>query len=177
MKKFFIYITLCCFSGGVLAKPFEGLKFVVSGPSPHSPQIAKRIFKKGGNLADMAIGTALALSVTHPYYVSLGSGGFALVKMGSSIEALDFREKASLKMKADFFEKTGASSREGGASVAVPGFIAGLEALHKKHGRLPWAELVRPAIALADKGFPVSGDWVSITKKSKKKFNLIYDYR
>ena len=120
----------------------------------------------------MAVGVALALAVTHPYYVSLGSGGFALIKINSSIKALDFRETAPYKMQPDFFEKSNLSSQEGGASVGVPGFVAGLTELHKKYGNLPWGKLVQPALLLAQKGFPVSGDWVSITKKSKNKLNF-----
>ena len=171
MKSFYIYFFIVFWPVFSLAIPFEGTKFVISGPSPHSPTVAKWIFKRGGNIADMAVGAALALSVTHPYYVSLGSGGFALVKIDSSIEALDFREVAPDKIQPDFFEKSGLSSQEGGASVGVPGFVAGLVELHKKHGRLPWPQVLQPAILLAEKGFPVSGDWVSISKKSKEKFN------
>ena len=170
MKQFFIYFIFCLplFS---FAKPFEGTQFVISGPSPHSPIVAKSLFKQGGNIADMAVGVALALAVTHPYYVSLGSGGFALVKMNSFIETLDFREVAPYKMQSDFFEKNGLSSQKGGAAVAVPGFVAGLVELHRKYGKLPWSKIVQPAVFLAEKGFPVSGDWVDISNKSKNKFN------
>ena len=120
---------------------------------------------------DMAVGSAFALAVTHPYYVSLGSGGFALVKMKSEVKALDFRETAPHKMSADFFKKTGLSSTKGGASVGAPGFLAGMRELNKKYGKLSWAQVTAPALLLAEKGFPVSGDWVEITKKSKDKFN------
>ena len=171
MKKLFIYLFVFFLPFLAIGKAFEGRKFVVSGPSPHSPRVAKNIYKQGGNIVDMAVGVALALSVTHPYYVSLGSGGFALVKMNSSVLALDFREVASYQMPADFFEKTNLSSQKGVASVGVPGFVAGLVALHKKYGQLSWFKVIQPAIFLAEKGFPVSGDWVEITNKAKKKFN------
>ncbi len=172
MNRPFIFILFSFWAVYAVAVPFEGTKFVISGPSPHSPMIAKTIFKQGGNVVDMAVAVALGLSVTHPYYVSLGSGGFALIKMDDSVSALDFREIAPYKMQADFFEKSGLSSQESGASVGVPGFTAGLVELHKKYGRLPWFKLVQPAIFLAEKGFPVSGEWVSITQKSKDKFNV-----
>ena len=167
MKYFFIFF-LPFFS---FAKPFEGTKFVISGPSPHSSIVAKTLFLQGGNIVDMAVGSAFALAVTHPYYVSLGCGGFALVKKGSAIEALDFREMAPYKMSSDFFQKEALSPREGGASVGVPGFVAGLFELHKKYGKLSWSKTLQPAILLAEKGFPVSGDWVEISKKAKKKLN------
>lgn len=171
MKRFFLFILF--WPGFALSVPFEGTQFVISGPSPHSVFVAEAIFKQGGNLADIAVSSALALAVTHPYYVSLGSGGFALVKMNSTIEALDFREAAPRKMSSDFFKKSGLSSQTGGAAVGVPGFVAGLVELHRKHGRLSWKKLVQPAIFLAEKGFPVSGKWVSITQQSKNKFNAV----
>ena len=168
-KEFFF---LLCFPVFCFAKPFEGTKFVISGPSPHSPMVAKTLFNQGGNILDMAVGSALALAVTHPYYVSLGCGGFALIKKDSFIEALDFRETAPYKMSSDFFQKESLSSREGGASVGVPGFVAGMWELHKKYGKLSWSKVIQPAILLAEKGFPVSGDWVEISKQAGKKFNV-----
>ena len=172
LLKFFSLALLLC-GQSLWAKPFEGTKFVISGPSPHSPAIARKIYRQGGNLADMAVAVSFALAVTHPYYVSLGSGGFALIKMDSSVKALDFRETAPAAVQADFFEKSGLSSREGGAAVAVPGFVAGMRELHKKYGKLKWSQLIQPAQILAERGFPVSGDWASITEKSKDKFDSL----
>ena len=171
-RLFFIlwFCFACLFSHAI---PFKAEKFIVSGPSPHSPMVAQRIFKQGGNVVDMAVGVAFALAVTHPYYVSLGSGGFALVKMKSEVMALDFRETAPDKLSSDFFEKSNLSSQQGGASVGVPGFPAGLWELNKKYGRLSWSQVIAPAILLAEKGFPVSGDWAEITEKSKNKFNSV----
>ncbi len=171
MKRCFICFVVLFWAKVSLALPFEGAKFVVSGPSPHSPIVAKSLFRQGGNVVDMAVAVALSLTVTHPYYVSLGSGGFALVKLKSSIKALDFRETAPGKMSPDFFEKSRLSSRKGGASVGVPGFVAGLFELHKKYGRLSWSQVIQPAIVLAEKGFPVSGDWIRINEKSKGKWD------
>ena len=120
---------------------------------------------------DASIACALSLAVTHPYYVSLGSGGFALIKQKGKIETIDFREKAPQNMKPDFYVTKGLSSQTGGAAVGVPGFLAGLWSLHKKYGNLPWRRLVTPAIQLAKKGFPVSGNWSEITQQKKKNFN------
>ena len=173
MKPLFFCFFVFFLSLQSFAKPFEGTKFVISGPSPHSSGVAKDIFNQSGNIVDMAVASALALAVTHPYYVSLGCGGFALIKVNGSIEVLDFRETAPDKMQFDFFEKSGLPSQQGGAAVGVPGFVAGLTALHNKYGRLPWSKVVQPAVLLAKKGFPVSGDWVSISKKSKNKFSSV----
>ena len=153
------------------ATPFKASEFVVASPSPYSAPVIQEISKKGGNVVDMAIATAFALAVTHPYYVSLGSGGFALVKINKDKVVLDFREVASYKMSSDFFEKNGVSSREGALAVGTPGFVAGMYALHKKYGKLSWRELIEPALFLAERGFPVSGDFVDYTNRAKKSFN------
>ena len=171
MIKFFICIILFFLHFSIHGIPFQGTKVLVSGPSPYLPSIVQDIYKQGGNIIDMAVASALSLSVTHPYYVSLGCGGFALIKINSSLKVLDFREIAPYEMKEDFYMKNGLSSQKGGSAVGVPGFLAGLSELHKKYGKISWSRLVQPSIALAEKGFPVSGDWVDITLKSKNKFN------
>ncbi len=171
MIRFFIYISLFFLHFFVYGAAVKGAKILISGPSPHLPLIAQDIYKQGGNIVDIAIASALSLSVTHPYYVSLGCGGFALIKMNSSLKVLDFREVAPFEMKKDFYVNSGLSSQKGGASVGVPGFLAGLVELHKKYGKISWSSLVKPSIVLAKKGFPVSGDWTDITLKSKNRFN------
>ena len=165
---FFVFII---FSELLQAQPFRGSNIVVSGPSPHLPKIVTTIYRKGGNVFDAAISSALSLSVTHPYYVSLGAGGFALLKKQARIQAIDFRESAPGAITSSFYTQTGLSSRKGGAAVAVPGFVAGLVAIHKKYGRLPWSQLIEPALQLAQNGFPASGDYIDITYKQKNSFN------
>lgn len=167
-----IFLSLIAFfSVTLFASPFRGKKLVVSGPSPYLSFIAKRVHEKGGNIFDTAVALAFSLSVTHPYYVSLGSGGFALIKNKNKISALDFRETAPQTMGRDFYMKTRLSSQKGGSAVGVPGFVAGMVALHRKLGKSSWEELLKPAIKLAEQGFPVSGDWWVETLKAKDKFN------
>ena len=150
---------------------FKASEFVAASPSPYSAPVIQKISNKGGNVVDMAIAAAFALAVTHPYYVSLGSGGFALIKMNKDKTVLDFREAAPYKMSSDFFEKNGVSSTQGASAVGTPGFVAGMYALHKKYGKLPWRELIEPALFLAERGFRVSGDFVDYTNRAKKTFN------
>ena len=146
----------------LLALPFESKNFSVTGPSPYLQQTVKKIYKKGGNVVDMAVAGAFTLSVTTPFYVSLGAGGFALVDMGKGVQALDFREKAPQSVHAEYY--TDKSSILGGSAVGVPGFVYGLWALHQKYGKIPWKELAEPAIFLAEKGYLVGGEWAQITK-------------
>lgn len=170
MSKFFLLFVLC-FLQLTYAVPFTGQKFVISSPSPHVTEVAQQIYNQGGNIFDIAVASALSLSVTHPYFVSLGCGGFAVLKYKNKIRALDFREKAPQKMSPDFYTKNQASSITGATAAGVPGFLSGLQSLHEEYGSLPWNKLVSPAIKQAQYGFRVSGDWYKATLKNKKRFN------
>ncbi|MEK7357705.1 MAG: gamma-glutamyltransferase [Bdellovibrionota bacterium] len=155
-----------------LAVPSKGHRIMVSGPSPDSPAIATRIHAKGGNVVDAPVAVGLGLAVTHPYYAALGGGGFAMVKMGAEVKALDFRETAPKSAGPDTYKDTpGKASLDGGLAVGIPGVVAGLAELHKKHGKLKWADVVQPSIELAERGFEVSGDWVDLTNKNRERFN------
>jgi gamma-glutamyltranspeptidase / glutathione hydrolase len=153
-----------------LAVPFEAQKFVASAPSPYAIETAKKIMKAGGNVADAAVAMGLTLSVTTPYYAALGGGGFALIKVGAGdVEAIDFRETAPGATSPTFFKDK--SSEDGGAAVGVPGFPAGLFAIHKKFGKMPWKKLFEDAIQLAENGFQISGEWARNTSKNQKRFD------
>ena len=169
----FVVIFFLFFSIPAFARTVQAQKIIVSGPSLHLVDTVKEISQKGGNIFDAAIAGAFTLSVTHPYFVSLGCGGFALLKKASSsVRALDFREVAPGAMGEDFYVKTRASSKTTGTAVGVPGFVAGQWAIHKKYGSLNWSELLKPAIKLSKQGFMVSGQWLRRTKGKRKDFNL-----
>jgi gamma-glutamyltranspeptidase/glutathione hydrolase len=117
------------------------------------------ILKKGGNAIDASIATAFALAVTHPEAGNIGGGGF-LVFMNARGEAttIDFREKAPLAATPNMFlDNNGKlienSNHESAKAIGVPGTVAGLYLAHQKYGKLPWSELLQPAVDLAKKGF------------------------
>ena len=171
--KFVLFLSVLFFSEGVWARAVQAQKVIVSGPSEHLVSVVKEIHQAGGNIFDSAVAGAFTLSVTHPYFVSLGCGGFALLRERSGgVKALDFREVAPVAMKENFYTKGGFSPRRGGTAVGVPGFVAGMWELHKKHGVLPWSRVLVPAIKLADQGFLVSGQWLRKTKDRAGDFNL-----
>jgi gamma-glutamyltranspeptidase / glutathione hydrolase len=118
------------------------------------------ILRAGGNAVDAAVATALALAVTYPEAGNLGGGGFAVVKNGDQVLALDFREVAPAAAKRDMYLDEKGNPVQGASVVGplaagVPGSPAGLWELHRKLGRLPWARVVAPSIRLAEEGFPV----------------------
>jgi gamma-glutamyltranspeptidase / glutathione hydrolase len=120
------------------------------------------ILIKGGNAIDASIATAFALAVTHPEAGNIGGGGFiVLMKSDGEVTTFDFREKAPLKANPDLFQDADGNLIEGSnhetiKAVGVPGTVAGLYLAHQKYGSLPWAELVQPAVDLAEKGFPMT---------------------
>lgn len=159
------------------ALPYATKKFAVASPSPYSASVANEIAAAGGNVFDQAIGVALAMAVTHPYYASLGGGGFAVLRKQnatgpSTIDVIDFREVApSGTSRETFVGKDPKAATDGGLASGVPGVPAGLAAIHKKYGQLSWKKLFAPALRLAEKGFPVSGEWAQQTKENFESFN------
>lgn len=171
---FSIATTLINFSSPspTWAIPFKGSQLVIAAPSRYATEIGIQIAQQGGNYVDVAVSVALALSVTNPYFASLGGGGFAMIKNNSQIEALDFRETApKATHKAYFEDQPKDASIKGGAAVGVPGIPAGLWALHQKYGKLSWKTLFVEPLKLAKSGFRVSGEWVDYTESMKKTFD------
>ncbi len=112
------------------------------------------MLKRGGNAVDAAAATALALAVTFPEAGNLGGGGFMMVMPpGQTAVCVEYRETAPAAATPDMFEL--GESRFGAKLAGTPGTVAGLALAHKQFGRLPWKDVVRPAIKLAQGGFVV----------------------
>lgn len=137
---------------------------------PEASKVGMAILKKGGNAVDAAVAVQFALAVVYPNAGNIGGGGFMVVRMNNGeINSLDFREKAPLKASKDMYlDKNGDAidnkSAEGLISAGVPGSVDGMARAYEKYGKLPWKELVQPAIDLAEKGF-------AITERQAKEFN------
>lgn len=132
---------------------------MVSG-HPLATEAGLEVLAAGGNAVDGAVATALALAVVFPEAGNLGGGGFAVVKQGDEVTALDFRETAPAAATRDMYlDEQGEPVREkslvGPLASGVPGSPTGLYELHRKLGKLPWKRVVAPAIRLAAEGFPV----------------------
>ena len=165
-------LAVALMEGTAYGVPAEGTKIMISGPSPHAVEVGRAIAEQGGNVVDVAVAVGLTLTVTNPYFGALGGGGFALIKMNSQVQALDFREVAPKATSPNFYmERKKGASITGGTAVGVPGLPAGLWEMHKKYGKLPWSKLFVKPLKLANRGFRVSGEWHRKTKKSKDRFN------
>jgi gamma-glutamyltranspeptidase/glutathione hydrolase len=126
--------------------------------------VGAEILARGGNAVDAAVATAMALAVTLPRAGNIGGSGFMLVHIAGEDRtiAIDYRSAAPASAtKEMFLDRRGRENRAadfGHRAAAVPGTVAGLALAHERYGSLPWAELVRPAQALAAEGIVVSRD-------------------
>lgn len=122
-------------------------------------QVGRAVLRAGGNAVDAAIATGFALAVTHPAAGNVGGGGFMVIRFpDGEATTIDFREKAPLSAHAEMFlDENGEYSREihhnSHRAVGVPGTVAGFALAHRSYGKLPWEQLVRPAVDLAEEGF------------------------
>ncbi|PYB81822.1 gamma-glutamyltransferase [Pseudomonas sp. LB-090624] len=133
----------------------------VAAPDQYGAQVAADILKKGGNAVDAAVATAFTLAVTYPEAGNIGGGGFMTLFVDGKPYFLDYREVAPkaatrnmyLDDKGEVIENL---SLVGVRAAGVPGTVMGLWEAHKKFGKLPWGELLTPAIGYAKNGFKVA---------------------
>jgi len=136
----------------------DGLVVCVSAPACDAGAF---VLAKGGNAVDAAVATGFALAVTHPSAGNLGGGGFMIVRTpAGDVTSFDYREKAPLKSYERMYLGTDGEivrslTSAGYLAPGVPGTVRGLETVHRKFGKLPWKDVVAPAITLAH-GFAVS---------------------
>src|SRR5438309_5952596 len=120
------------------------------------------VLKRGGNAVDAAVAVAFALAVAEPAAGNIGGGGFMLIRLADGKTTfLDYREVAPAKATRDMYiTKDGQLDKEasviGYRSIAVPGTVAGLTLALKSYGSMKLADVMAPAIGLAENGFPIS---------------------
>jgi gamma-glutamyltranspeptidase / glutathione hydrolase len=144
-----------------IEKKTSGGKAAVVSAHPLASKVGVAIMKKGGNAFDAAIATQLALAVVYPGAGNIGGGGFmiAVTNKGEQV-ALDYREKAPAAASRDMYLDTEGNaqtelSQNGHLASGVPGTVAGLFSAHA-YAKLPFKQLIQPAIDLAEKGFVIT---------------------
>jgi gamma-glutamyltranspeptidase/glutathione hydrolase len=123
-------------------------------------EVGRRILQEGGNAVDAAVAVSFALAVVNPEAGNIGGGGFMVARLADGTEvALDYREKAPRAATRDMYldEDGNVTDRSvvGHLASGVPGTVMGMWRAHARFGSLPWADLVQPAVELAD-GFEVA---------------------
>ncbi len=143
----------------------------VATAHPLASEVGVQILKRGGNAFDAAIAVQFALAVVYPQAGNIGGGGFLMARTAAGKQvAIDYRETAPAKAYRDMYlDKDGKPveglSVNGHLASGVPGMVAGLAAT-AAYGKMPWKDLVDPAISLAQYGF-------AITKEEAANLNAI----
>lgn len=146
---------------------------IVVSQSLTAARVGAAVLAEGGNAVDAAIATGFAVGVLEPWMSGIGGGGFMLVAMAGAaeVQCVDFGMIAPKALDpadyplaggkaAGLFEwpaVKGDRNLKGPLSVAVPGHVDGMRVAHEAFGTLPWADLLAPAVAIAEAGLPI--DW------------------
>lgn len=135
-----------------------GRRGMVATSQTLGAEAGMQILRQGGNAVDAAIATAAALTVVEPTSNGLGGDAFAIVWMNGELHGLNASGPAPQTATIEAVKALGheAIPEHGLIPVTVPGAPAAWATLSKRFGRLPFADLLAPAITLAEEGFPVS---------------------
>lgn len=148
-------------ASGTTAKSLSvATRYMVAAAHPLAVDAGREMLRRGGSATDAAIATQLVLGLVEPQSSGLGGGAFLVHwdAAAKSVTTFDGRETAPAAAQPDRFLRDGRPLEfdvavRSGLSVGVPGLVRMMELAHQRHGKLPWADLFQPAIALADKGF------------------------
>lgn len=151
-------------TGATQKKLVRSKRFMVSAANPHASRAGHDILAAGGSAVDAMVAVQLVLGLVEPQSSGLGGGAFAVLwdAKAKQLSTLDGRETAPMASDGNLFIGSDGNPMGffdaviGGRSVGTPGTVALLHEAHKMHGRLDWASLFEPAIALAENGFEVS---------------------
>ncbi len=149
---------------------------IVVSANSEASRIGAEILSKGGNAIDAAVATGFALAVCYPEAGNIGGGGFMLIRLADgTTEIIDYREKAPLGASRDMYLDGSdnvivGSSTETRLASGVPGSVDGMIEAHKKYGRLPFKDIIQPAIDLAENGYIIGDGQANSFNSARKEF-------
>jgi len=162
------------FSYDSLHQPVVGQNGMVVTQHVLASEIGAEILERGGNAVDAAVAVGLALAVTLPRAGNLGGGGFMMIYLADENRtvAIDCRETAPAAARQDMFLDENGDFDEEKAwyshlSSGVPGTVKGMAHAVEKYGTMSWADVIKPALRLAKKGFPVTYDMADALKRNQ----------
>jgi gamma-glutamyltranspeptidase/glutathione hydrolase len=130
--------------------------FCVATSQPLAAQAGLRIMQQGGNAIDAAIATAATLVVVEPTSNGIGSDNFALIWSGGDLHGLNASGRSAKRLDPTPYLQSGTIPARAWDSVTVPGAVSGWAAAHARFGRLPFEQVLKPAIEYARNGYLVS---------------------
>jgi gamma-glutamyltranspeptidase/glutathione hydrolase len=133
---------------------------IVSTSHPLAAQAGLSAMLRGGNAVDAAVTAAAVMTIVEPCSNGLGSDAFAIVWDGATLQGLNASGGAPAAWTPEYFRRkygaaTAAPPQRGWDAVTVPGAVSAWAALSRRYGRLPFEELMAPAIEIAERGFAV----------------------
>lgn len=148
-------ICIFAFSPALIAK-----QAAVAMPDTYSADVARQVLADGGNAVDAAIAASFTLAVTLPEAGNIGGGGFMTAYVDQKPYFLDYREEAPANADRDMYLDDDKNvveglSTDGALASGIPGTVHGMWLAHERFASKPWAELLQPAITLAENGFYV----------------------
>lgn len=147
---------------GYLPSAVRYQKAMVAAAHPLAARIGTDILRAGGNAIDATVAVQMALTVVEPQSSGIGGGCFMVYydARTKKTHCYDGREETPAGAKrSDFLNaqgKVAADAMTGARAAGVPGTVAGMYLAHQKHGKLPWKQLIEPAIQLAEGGIGVT---------------------
>jgi gamma-glutamyltranspeptidase/glutathione hydrolase len=174
--KLFILLLLissAARSFGARLVPVEAPHAMVASVHRLASRAGVQIMKSGGNAVDAAVAVGFSLAVVYPQAGNLGGGGFMLVRfVDGKTHFIDYREKAPAAASANMYLDANGNviphaSTVGYKAIAVPGSVAGMVYAEKLYGKLTLAQVMAPAIKLADEGFTLATEDVKDLRDDK----------
>jgi len=152
----------------VLSRVLLSTRAAVASEQPLASLAGYDVLRKGGNAVDAAVATAFALSVLYQPAGGIGGDFFAMVfeSRTGNVHCLNSSGWAPSGVTPDLFKEEGRIPLFGPKSVVIPGFVAGVHAMHKKFGTLEFKDLLSNSIEYASDGFPASEGFCRSTRAS-----------
>lgn len=158
-----------------IEKHKNGQNGAVVSAHPLASEVGLAILKKGGNAVDAAIATQFALAVVYPGAGNIGGGGFLVARLADGTNvAIDFREAAPSAAHRDMYVDADGTprtdkSQKGHLASGIPGTVAGAFKAHK-YAKLPMADLIAPAVELAERGYVITESEAKNLNNAKEEF-------
>ncbi|TAM91212.1 MAG: gamma-glutamyltransferase, partial [Candidimonas sp.] len=156
----------------------QGTRGMVVTAQHLASQVGLRILEQGGNAVDAAVATGYALAVVDPCCGNIGGGGFMTLHLADGRDTfINFRERAPLRATRDMYLDDKGNvipgrSTQGYLAVGVPGTVMGLETALKQYGTMTRAQVMAPAIRLAEDGFILERGDIDILTGKRQHGNL-----
>jgi gamma-glutamyltranspeptidase/glutathione hydrolase len=156
--------------------PVSGPRGMVVTDQALASEVGAAMLRAGGNAVDAAVAVGYAQAVVNPCCGNLGGGGFMTIRLASGeSHFVDFRERAPLAASATMYQDAKGNlvpraSLDGWKAAGVPGSVLGLDTALTRWGSKPRAEVMAPAIRLAEEGFTLAQGDVDILASGTKAF-------